>query len=472
METTNTPLNIFERLNLWIQESITVKLFSIGFLVLILLIPSTWITSLIEERESRAESVMHEVYQKWSGSQTLSGPILVIPYKKTERFDRGKEGKETREVMAHYYFLPEKLTVTGEVNPQVLHRGIYDAAVYSATLDITSDFTKPDFKILGIVEEDVLWKDAHMIFSISDLRGISDNPIFTVGNRAKETEPSNNLGVSIQEREQVQPNYYPESVQPATGPSSKGIVTKLVWNNSEDFKGDVAIKLTLKGSKNLNFTPTGKTTLVKLSGPWGSPSFEGEFLPEEREVTTAGFSANWKILHFNRPFSQQWTTDNQVIGDADFGVKLLIPVDQYQKSIRTSKYGQLIIILTFVALFLVEIIRKLRIHPFQYILIGVALIIYYTLLLSLSEQVGYNWAYAIASTATVGLISFYAASFLKNRKLILLFTSLLTVFYTFIFVIILQQDFSLLLGSIGLFLIVAALMYFSRKVEWYKDVNA
>jgi inner membrane protein len=472
METTNPQLNIFERLNRWIQESITVKLFSIGFLVLILLIPSTWITSLIEEREGRAEGVMQEVYQKWSGSQTLSGPILVIPYKKTEIIDRGKEGKETREITARYYFLPEKLAVKGEVNPKVLHRGIYDAAVYSATLDVMSDFVKPDFKLLGIADKAIIWKDAHMIFSISDLRGISDNPIFTVGNRITETEPSNNLGVSIQETVQPQPNYYAESVQPATYPSSKGIVAKLGWKSSDDFKGDVAIKLNLKGSKNLNFTPTGKTTLVKLGGPWNSPSFEGEFLPEEREITEAGFSANWKILHFNRPFSQQWTIDNQEIGGADFGVRLLIPVDQYQKSIRTSKYGQLIIILTFVALFLVEIIRKLRIHPFQYILIGVALIIYYTLLLSLSEQVGYNWAYAIASTATVGLISFYAASFLKNRKLILLFTSLLTVFYTFIFVIILQQDFSLLLGSIGLFLIVGALMYFSRKVEWYKEARA
>jgi len=471
MEATNTQLNIFERLNRWIQESITVKLFSIGFLVLILLIPSSWITSLIEEREGRAESVMQEVYQKWSGSQTLSGPILVIPYKKTETIDRGKEGKEMREVIARYYFLPGKLAVKGEVSPKVLHRGIYDAAVYSATLDVTSEFVKPDFKILGIAEEDILWKDAHMIFSISDLRGISDNPVFTVGDRAKETEPSNNLGVSIQETLPLQTNYYAESVPPAIVPSGKGIIAKLAWGGGDDFNGNVVVKLNLKGSKNLNFTPIGKTTLVKLSGPWGSPSFEGEFLPEEREVSDAGFSANWKILHFNRPFAQQWTNDNQVIGGADFGVKLLIPVDQYQKSIRTSKYGQLIIILTFVALFLVEIIRKLRIHPFQYILIGVALIIYYTLLLSLSEQVGYNWAYAIASTATIGLISFYAASFLKNRKLILLFTSLLTVSYTFIFVIILQQDFSLLLGSIGLFLIVGALMYFSRKVEWYKEAT-
>jgi inner membrane protein len=147
-------------------------------------------------------------------------------------------------------------------------------------------------------------------------------------------------------------------------------------------------------------------------------------------------------------------------------------VDQYQKSIRTAKYGILIIMLTFVALFLVEITQKIRIHPFQYILIGAALIIYYTLLLSFSEQVGYNIAYWISTGATVILIAAYSTSFLKDRKLSTLFTTLLVIFYTFIFIIILQQDFSLLIGSVGLFLIVATLMYFSRKVDWYKDSTA
>jgi len=160
------------------------------------------------------------------------------------------------------------------------------------------------------------------------------------------------------------------------------------------------------------------------------------------------------------------------LSGSEFGVKLVIPVDQYQKSIRTSKYGHLVIILTFVALFLVEITKKIRIHPFQYILIAAALIIYYTLLLSFSEQVGYDWAYVISSVATVTLICLYSFSFLKNKSLVTLFTSLLLIFYSFIFVIVLQQDLSLLLGSIGLFIIVGALMYFARKVNWYGEATA
>jgi inner membrane protein len=219
----------------------------------------------------------------------------------------------------------------------------------------------------------------------------------------------------------------------------------------------------------LDFVPVGKTTNVRLDGEWADPSFDGEFLPNAPEISQEGFSASWKVLHFNRPFAQQWTGENQELSSADFGVKLLIPVDQYQKSIRTSKYGVLVILLTFIALFLVEITQKVRIHPFQYILIGAALIIYYTLLLSFSEHIGYNLAYVVSSIATVILISMYATTFLPSKGLTFLFSLLLIIFYTFIFIIILQQDFSLLLGSIGLFVIVSLLMYFSRRISWYRQ---
>lgn len=471
MESNQSNLNIFERFNLWIEESITVKLFSIGFLVIILLIPSSWIADLMEEREGRAESVMQEVAEKWSLSQTVSGPILVIPYKTTEKVDRGKNGIEIREKTERYYFLPDKLDIQGKVDPKVLQRGIFDAAVYNSSLNMTADFAAPNFAALGVADDQVLWSQAYMILSIADLRGINENPVVKVGGSTKETEPSNNLGVAVQESSVQQLSYDEDQEEAKSLPvrsGSKGIIAKLNWASAADFKGNTTLSLALKGSKSLQFIPTGKTTIVNLAGAWGNPSFDGEFIPESRHVDEKGFTAMWKVLNYNRPFAQQWTGNNQVIGGAAFGVNLLIPVDQYQKSIRTAKYGQLIIILTFVALFLVEITKRIRIHPFQYILIGVALIIYYTLLLSLSEQVGYNIAYAIASAATIALVSFYAASFLHQLKLVILFSTLLLVFYSFIFVIILQQDFSLLLGSIGLFMIVAALMYFSRKVQWYK----
>jgi inner membrane protein len=470
METNQEQLNIFERLNRWILESITVKLISIGFLVLVLLIPSSRIQDLMRERQSRAEDVMQEVSNKWSGSQTLTGPILVIPHKSQKKIDRGKEGIGIEESIEKYFLSPETLIITGDINPTVLHRGIFDAVVYSCTSAIKANFNKPDFKALGIAAEMVLWKDAYMIFAITDLRGISENPVFIVGGSDKQTEPSSNLEIAVRKfsKGMITPSPQDQNAE-VFDFSSNGIVASLGWQTAQDFNGNAFLKIKLNGSQRLSFNPTGKTTTVQLKGRWNDPSFDGEFLPESRRINEDGFSANWKILHYNRPFSQQWTERNVKLSGSEFGVKLIVPVDQYQKSIRTSKYGQLIITLTFVALFLVEITRKIRIHPFQYILIGAALIIYYTLLLSFSEQVGYNIAYGIASTATVALISFYSFSFLKSRQLVTLFTGLLVLFYTSIFIIVLQQDFSLLLGSVGLFIIVGVLMYAARKVKWYNE---
>jgi inner membrane protein len=232
--------------------------------------------------------------------------------------------------------------------------------------------------------------------------------------------------------------------------------------------------LDLKGSEELSFLHLGKTTDVELTGNWPSPSFDGRFLPDNRVVNDKGFSARWRMLYYNRPFPQQWTRDATLItgskktDDATFGVKLKLPVDQYQQTTRTSKYAILIIMLTFVSLFLTEMIGKQKVHVFNYILIGAAMVIYYTLLLSFSEQVGYSLAYLIASIATVALISIFLGSLLKNRKAAIIFSVILSLFYSFIYVIIQLEDFSLLIGSIALFIIIAALMYSSRKINWDK----
>ena len=469
MEALTQSTSLLDRFNKWIQESIMIKLISIGFLILVLLIPANWIQDMIVERQQRAGEVMQEVALKWSGSQTISGPVLVIPFRKIEVIDRGKDGLERREVVDKAFFLPENLDIMGKVNPEMLHRGIFDAVVYESSLQIKSSFNTPDFKELGISDDMVLWSGTHMVFGITDLRGISDNPTFSVGEKSFVPEPSRNLGVSVLSKTAETAVYTSDNRKDIV--SSNGIVTKLNWENADAFTGNVNIKLNLKGSSRLDFIPVGKTTDVKIDGPWADPSFDGEFLPAAREISPEGFSASWKVLHFNRPFSQEWTGSDQQLSGADFGVKLLLPVDQYQKSMRTSKYGVLIILLTFIALFLVEITQKVRIHPFQYILIGAALIIYYTLLLSFSEHIGYNLAYVAASVATVTLVSLYATTFLPGRRVSILFMLLLVIFYSFVFIIILQQDFSLLLGSMGLFLIISLLMYFSRKIHWYREAT-
>jgi len=210
-----------------------------------------------------------------------------------------------------------------------------------------------------------------------------------------------------------------------------------------------------------------------VKGNWASPSFDGRYLPDTRNIDTKSntFDAKWRMLYYNRPFPQQWVDDLNVLktkkaDDATFGVKLRLPVDQYQKTTRSSKYAILIIMLTFISLFLTEMISKHRIHVFNYVLIGAAMIVYYTLLLSFSEQVGFTFAYLIASAATVILVAAFLRSLIKNLKTTGLFALILSLFYAFIYVIIQLEDLALLVGSVALFLVVATLMYFSRKINW------
>ena len=464
----NNQLTLLDRFNRWLKESITVKLGSIGFLILILLIPNSWIQDLMLERQQRAKDVIVEISSKWSGSQTLTGPILVLPFLTTQEIKRADNSIEKRVITKNAYFLPEDLTIDSKVNPEILHRGIFDAVVYQAQFEINSEFSYPNLSKLRLNESQIKWKGAYVIMGISDLKGINESPSLKVGTKELVAEPSNRLGVSIQQFSNELDDYNGQYYQTSEF-LTNGIKAHLNWDNKENFTSNIAIHLNMKGSDRLSFVPSGKTTQVHVEGPWSNPSFDGAFLPVNREINKNGFSADWKILHFNRPFDQSWKTDNVELSNADFGLRLLIPVDQYQKSIRTSKYGILIILLTFVSLFLVEIIKKIRIHPFQYILIGAALIIYYTLLISLSEHVGYNNAYWLSTFLTVGLLGLYSKSFMSELKLVSFFVSVISVIYTFIFIIILQQDFSLLIGSLGLFIITGMIMFFSRKVNWYKE---
>jgi inner membrane protein len=434
------------------------KLFSIGFMVILLLLPQSWVTSLMEERQVRAAEVKNEIAGKWSGEQTLTGPLLRIPFTRTTttmQIVKGKPVEEIFKTVEYAYFLPDILTAQGHLTPHVRHRGIFDAIVYDASLYLAAQFPQPDFQKWGINDTQVHWKEASLLLGITDLRGISENPGITVGTVKLTGEPASNLGVTIQPH--------------GSKTSEQGVIVALPWKSKQDFAEAVTLNLRLKGSERLYIVPVGKTTEVNLSGDWASPSFDGTLLPAKTpEVSESRFSADWKVLSFNRPFAQQWINDEQTLQDSSVGVRLDLPADQYQKSIRTSKYGILIIFLAFTALFLVEISGKIRVHPFQYILIGAALMIYYALLLSLSEHLGYNLAYGLAALATVVLVSLYSSTFLPTRSFILLFTSVMIGFYAFIFVIVQAEDYSLLIGSVGLFLIMAAIMYFSRHINWYR----
>jgi inner membrane protein len=432
----------------WLKESVTVKLVFIGALILLLLIPSVLIQNLIQERADRQEDTIKQVSDQYSGSQLIQGPVLVIPYKKQVK-ENDNSGKEiTKEVTKNLYVLPNELNYSANLSPDVLHRGIFEVVVYSSTIKVSGNFIKADLNQLSISADQLMPDKARLLFSVSDLKGLKTNPQIKVAGQMVTAEPA------------YGDNLLSNGLQVAVNLS--GMLDKAI---------PFEFHLDLKGSQELNFTHLGKTTDVSLTGNWGTPSFGGRYLPDHRDVHNGKFAAEWRMLYYNRPFPQQWADDNSVLNnkkanDATFGVKLIMPVDQYQKTMRSSKYSLLIIMLTFISLFLTELIGKQKVHVFNYILIGASMIIYYTLLLSFSEQVGFNIAYLIASIATIALIATFLASLLKNKKAAALFSFILTLFYTFIYVIIQLEDLALMVGSIALFIIVAALMYFSRKINW------
>jgi len=449
MENQKTVIN---ELSSWFGESVLIKLGLIGILTLLLLIPSSLVQDLILERQARQKEVLSEISDKWSGSQLVAGPVMVIPYK-TLISEKDAAGKSTyKEITTNIHILPETLTIESKAEPEVLHRGIFDAVVYNTKINVRGKFSPLELKKSGIDPSMILWNKAAVDIGISDLKGLKNNPVIKLAGIDYTVEPDLTSLKLFTNNLIILPDLSTDK------------------NTALNFSFD----LDLRGSNKLNFLHLGKNTIVTVDGNWNNPSFTGRYLPEERSVTKSGFAATWKMPYFNRSFPQQWVEEDAVIStidtiknnEASFGVKFILPVDQYQKTMRSAKYAILIILLTFISLFFTEIINKRKVHLLQYVLIGAAMTIYYTLLLSFSEQVGFNIAYLIASLSTVTLIGLFIFALLNNRKAAILFSGILTVFYGFIFVIIQLQDLALLFGSVGLFIIVAVMMYLSVKIDW------
>lgn len=432
-----------DRLSNWVRSSVTLKLMIIAFISLFLLIPSSMINSIIQERESLNWQAVTEVSSKWAGQQQINGPILTIPLL-YEHFEGTERNIQTR----YFHLLPEDLDIQGSIEPQKLRRGIYEVAVYKSRLAISGSFDlQTKFDEDGLLA--VKYADAFLSIGISDLRGIEEEILFNWDQQKLEVDP----GVNI------------------SGLFTSGITIPLP-DLEEQLEKTVAFDfdLNLQGSQNLSFVPLGNTTDVAISSDWTSPSFNGSFLPDQREITEQGFQANWKILQLNRNYPQSWMNNLQfnAINGSSFGVDLLVPLDDYQKSMRSVKYGIMTIALTFLTFFLIEVLNKKKIHPFQYILVGLALCLFYILLVSISEHTSFNSAFLVSASAVVSMITLYSATIFKRKKLTIFLLAILIGVYSFLFVTLQMADYALLLGSLGLTIILATTMYFTRNVNWYK----
>lgn len=436
----NQNQSTVQKFSHWLKASLAVKLLSIGFLVLILLIPNALIQEQIRDRQLRQDAVKNEVSLSWGGSQGIQGPVLTVPYSSWSEVEGGKR-TETRRIA---YFLPQALKVEGDMKHQIRKRSIFDVVLYQAGIVLSGDFQQPDFQALNIDEANVHWGEARLVVGIQGMTGIKESVMVDWDGEQRRMEP----GTGITELLQTG-----VSTAISIAPGGKGY--------------QFSIPIKLNGSEYLSFEPVGKSTTVNIKSDWQSPSFEGAFLPDQRDINATGFTAQWQVLDLNRPYPQQWKEDVVNFGSSNIAVRLIKPVDEYLKNTRSAKYAVLVIGLTFLLYFFFEVLQRLFIHPFQYFLVGLALTVFYLLLLSLSEHVGFNIAYLISTVATITLICGYSSTVLGIRRLVWQMLGMLIAIYGFIFILLQLEDFALLAGSIGVFVALAAVMYSSRKVDWY-----
>jgi inner membrane protein len=455
------------------RHSTAFKVFVVAVLTLFLLIPLSMISSLIYERLDTKRDAELEVTSKWSGEQIITGPIIVIPY-----FQEIKLKDKHELLRKSLLILPSEMDVLADAKVEKRKRGIYDVSLYRSNIEISGLLSFENLSKTGIEPEQLYLNEARVIMGISDLKGIRESVIMRLGNKEYNFEP----GIPVENLyTDINPTYdkynyqrVAQSTSPnfSTGLLSAGLNVKLdsiLVNKLSEKSIPFSISLQLNGSQGLFIVPIGKTTKAIVTSDWSTPSFGGDFLPKSHDVTDSGFNAKWKVIDLNRSFGQtvdanNATAINQMASSA-FGVKFIQSVDQYQQNKRSIKYAILIILLTFVVVFFIEVLKKKKVNPFQYLLVGLALVLFYSLLLSLSEIWGFNLAYIVAAIMTTGLIVLHLSSILKNRKLGMFIGVLLTFLYVFVFILIQMESYALLVGSIGLFCILAVIMYFSKKLE-------
>ena len=419
------------------QFSLTLKIILLAVMGLLLLIPLEMIKSVIRERQLNSEKVRQEIAMQWAGKQNVAGPVLNVPVRIIPKDDKDQPYKVI------YHIMPEDLNISGNVTTEKRHRSIYEAVVYNSVMKLSGEFQIPE--ISTEEKSEILWKESYLTLGISDNRGIKGNVVLNSGDWVADAVPG------LKDTEVF----------------GTGISFPLAVNeNPEHLKFDLA--LNLSGSEDLSFAPVGKTTRVTLTSPWTAPGFNGNFLPEQRSIDDSGFSASWLITNLNRNFPQSWSGSEFKPSGDSFGVEFVLQADHYQKSQRSAKYGILFIALTFLALVFAEVTTGENIHIMSYLLVSLALVLFFSMLTALSEHIGFNPAYLIASLSTIVMVVLFLWRLIKNHKPVVLTGLLLLFLYSFIFILLTLNDYAFLAGNIGLFILLALTMAFSVRLKLFR----
>lgn len=422
------------------QNKILIKGSITALLILAMLIPASYISKLVDEREERHRDVVKEVSEKWALPQTITTPYLYIPYLKHDINDSGKMITTKSELI-----IPAKsLDLAATLQPETRKRSIYEVLLYRSTITMKGIITIDSVK--GINAADLLLNDASFCSGITDLQGVEEKITATVGNYKYDLQPG----------------------LPAHALNASGVSVP-VQIQAGDLVQAIPFSLTvkIKGTEKLHFLPLSEESFLSINSSWPSPSFDGKVLPDQHDITQSGFTAKWRFNKANMPLVNQLGKGKENEDKLAFGVSMIQPSDQYAKTNRSVKYAILFIGLSFAMFFITELLQENRVHPVQYVLIGLALVIFYSLLLSIGEFTGFNIAYGIASLATVLLVGLYAVQLFKSLAIGSILGCALGMLYGYIYVLIQLEDTALLAGSVGLFVLLAFAMHFSRKIKWY-----
>ena len=437
------------------------KALVIGILIVLLLVPLSQVESLVGERVAMRQTAALRVAESWGGAQTTAGILLAIPVETTRVvIDQTAAGRETQRTEVErnvLYVLPDTLKISARVDPDFRPVGLYETPVYTANVQIAGEFVNRDFAQLLQPKDgrDVKWSEARLLVLNSEsraLRAVDDLEV--AGER---------------------PTVAADGYAGSAGISTPVPLVALRENTTIPFR----LKLTLAGSSQLSFLPLARKAEIAIQSAWPHPKFQGAPAPLDPQITDKGFTARWSVLEINRNFGQSWY-DSQVrpgepvetsFAQSGVGVFFYEPVDIYQRNYRAVHYAVLLIVITFLTFFLWEHMSGIAIHGMQYLMVGLALALFYLLLLALSEHMSFDIAYAISAGSLVALITVYLTGVLRRLSLALGAGAGLATLYTMLYWILRSEDYSLLMGSLLLFGVLATLMIATRRIDWSNVVR-
>ena len=436
------------------QKKLILKLFAIAVLSLLLLVPLGMIEHQVRERSVRQAEVVRNIAEAAAGAQTVVGPLLAIRYR--ERIQHHEKDASTghesvrHEIVERCRVLPpQKLDIAGSARVEMRHRGLYGARLYHLDLAFTGTAELPPHLGLDGTPQ-LVDAQAFLVLGLSDPRGVGLDPEVLIDGAARRFATGT------------------QGLLPGAGLHIALGKVDLAAARRIEF----SFPLKLMGLEHLNIAPAGESTTVALTSDWPHPSFQGRFLPTMRQVNEQGFTARWEVSHLARNFERivQGGAEHAAHGET-LGVSYLDPVNIYLKSERAVKYGVLFVVLTFAAFFLTETLRRLAIHPLQYLLVGLALATFFLLLIGLSEHIDFALAYASAAVASTLLITVYLASALRERRRGIAFGTGIALLYAVLYGVLLSEDNALLMGALLIFAALAATMLATRHIDWYRVGN-